>query len=233
MKCQQKSTKWGLFVSQLRWWERTPNVMANSEGQDWIFQARDWSSRARPAIYPEGPRIEKIHSRSNAWKNHSPTHEIFSFSLEIFIPRFENFILDWKKIQSRALFFCGQRGARNGNFILDWNFHSVLKAWFFQILPLEIEFFQSWGPLGTGVSRGPTGRKPRKSLPKSLPGPSGRESEKADRSCDLLRLLQGSFGPFGPKVQKESEKGSRGREAPGTLFGLFLDFGPEGPKWPL
>ena len=24
-KCQLKSTKWGLFISHLRWWERTPN----------------------------------------------------------------------------------------------------------------------------------------------------------------------------------------------------------------
>ena len=72
---------------------------------------------------PEGPGIEKIHSRSNAWKKHSPTQEIFILASNLH-SRFENFILDWK-FQSQALFFCGQRGARNENLILDWKFHSV------------------------------------------------------------------------------------------------------------
>ena len=91
------------------------------------------------AFYPEGPGIEKIHSRSNAWKNHSPTHEIFILAWNLH-SRFEIFILDWK-FQSQALFFCGQRGARNENFILDWEFHSVSKAWFFQDRLSRLNFF--------------------------------------------------------------------------------------------
>ena len=101
-----------------------------------------------PEANPEGPGIEKIHSRSNAWKNHSPTHKIFILAWN-FHSRFENFILDWK-FQSQALFFCGQRGARNENFILDWKFHSVLKAWFFQYRLSRLNFFNPgalWEPL--------------------------------------------------------------------------------------
>ena len=82
---------------------------------------------------PEGPRIEKIHSRSNAWENHSPqardSHSRLKFSFSV-----------WK-FQSRALCFCGQRGPRNEIFILDWNFHSVLKAWFFQYCLSRLNFF--------------------------------------------------------------------------------------------
>ena len=88
---------------------------------------------------PEGPGIEKNHSRSNAWKNHSPTHKIFILAWN-FHSRFENFILDWK-VQSQTLFFCGQRGARNEKNILDWTFHSVLKAWFFQYRLSRLNFF--------------------------------------------------------------------------------------------
>ena len=89
--------------------------------------------------FPEGPGIEKIHSRSNAWKNHSPTHEIFILAWN-FQSQFEIFILDWK-FQSQALCFCGQRGARNEIFILDWKFYSVLKAWFFQYCLSRLNFF--------------------------------------------------------------------------------------------
>ena len=118
-----------------------------------------WCLFARPQGGATGPLSrrrpqrargsKKIHSRSNAWKNHSPTHEIFILAWN-FHSRFEIFILDWK-FQSQALFFCGQRGARNENFILDWKFHSVLKAWFFSISPLEIEFFSILGPSGDSL----------------------------------------------------------------------------------
>ena len=55
---------------------------------------------------PEGPGIKQIHSRSNAWKNHSPTHEMFILACN-FHSRFGTFILDWK-VQSQALSFCSQ-----------------------------------------------------------------------------------------------------------------------------
>ena len=100
-------------------------------------QYQHWIKIGLP--FPEGPGIEKIHSRSNAWKNHSPTHEIFILAWN-FHSRFEIFILDWK-FQSRALFFCAQRGARNEKTILDWKFHSVLKAWFFQYRLSRLKFF--------------------------------------------------------------------------------------------
>ena len=91
---------------------------------------------------PEGPGIEKIHSRSNAWKNHSPTHEIFillkfSFSVWKFHSRLKISI-------PGPVFLRPERGP-------EWKFHSRLKISFriesliFSILPLEIEFFQSEG----------------------------------------------------------------------------------------
>ena len=100
---------------------------------------------------PRGPGDRtKIHSRSNTWrkkkKKHSPTHEIFILAWN-FHSWFEIFILDWN-FQSRALFFCGQRGARNETTILDWIFYSVLKAWFFQYCLSRFNFFNPgalWG----------------------------------------------------------------------------------------
>ena len=58
-----------------------------------------------------------------------------------FHSRFENFILDWK-FQSQTLFFCRQRGAwTEQKNILDWKFHSILKAWFFQDCLSRLDFF--------------------------------------------------------------------------------------------
>ena len=76
---------------------------------------------------------EKSNSRS---KKHSPAHErtILAWNLH---SRFEFFILAWKS-QSRALFFCGQRGARNEKDILDQGCLSRL-------------IFSSPGPSGAGT----------------------------------------------------------------------------------
>ena len=96
--------------------------------------------------FPRGPKIEKLILARAHEKIHTPTHARTIIAWK-FHSRFEMFILP-RKFQSQALLFCGQRGARNEKAILDWKFHSVLKAWFFSILPLEMEFFQSCGPLG-------------------------------------------------------------------------------------
>ena len=116
---------------------------------------------------PEGPRIEKMHSRSNAWKNHSPTHEIFILAWN-FHSQFEIFILDWN-FQSRALFFCSQRGARNEKTILDWKFYSALKAWFFQDCLSRLSFFN---PGALWEFRPPP---PKKIAPPPLPADALRD----------------------------------------------------------
>ena len=60
----------------------------------------------------------------------------FSFSVWNFHSRL--------KISIPGPVFCGQRGARNERTIPVWKFHSVLNNMIFSILPLEIEFVQSW-----------------------------------------------------------------------------------------
>ena len=64
-----------------------------------------------------------------------------------FHSRFESCILGLKisfsieNFNPRPCFSAAQRGARNENFILDWKFHSVLKAWFFQYCLSRLNFF--------------------------------------------------------------------------------------------
>ena len=65
----------------------------------------------------------------HARKNHSRLN--FVFSVWNFHSRL--------KFSIRGL-FCGQRGARNEKTILDWKFHSVLKAWFFQYCLSRLNF---------------------------------------------------------------------------------------------
>ena len=120
------------------WWIVFP--FSDNSGRDSLSSpVRDTIPTEIFTRQPRGPGDRKIHSRSNAWKNHSPTHEIFILAWN-FHARFEMFILDWK-FQSQTLFFCGQRGARNENFILDGKFHSVLKAWIFQDCLSRLDFF--------------------------------------------------------------------------------------------
>ena len=90
---------------------------------------------------PEGPEIEKNHSRSKAWKDHSPTLEIFVLAWKLH-SRFEIFIRAWKS-QSRALFFAAREGLGMKkpfsieNFISYWRldfFNISSRDWFFSIL---------------------------------------------------------------------------------------------------
>ena len=97
--------------------------------------------------FPEGPRIEKIHSRSNAWRKPFPharnvhSHLKFSFSVWNFHSRLKISI-------PGPVFLRSERGP-------EWKNYSRLKISFriesliFSILSLKIEFFQSWGPLGS------------------------------------------------------------------------------------
>ena len=143
--CRGNRASWGLKKSRDCLGSGKNRRRSRRESRD-FGALRPRTQRAR------GPK--KNHSRSNAWKKNPPlTHEIFILAWK-FHSRFEIFILDWKfQSQALSLFFCGQRGARNENFILE----SRLKISFriesliFSILPLEIDFFQSWGPLGNSM----------------------------------------------------------------------------------
>ena len=126
-----RKTRWVLFGTQIIGWE----------------ELTEFAPRNSVSPKPRGPGERKNSFSLEGMKKESiPTHETFILAWN-FHSRFEKFILDWK-LQSQALFFCGQGGA--------WNekTHSRLKMSFriesliFPIVPLEIEFFQSWGPLG-------------------------------------------------------------------------------------
>ena len=70
-------------------------------------------------------------------KKITPTHEIFIL-VWIFYSWFKIFIPVWN-VQSRALFFCGQRGARNTN---KFSIENVIPYWkLASILRFEIDFF--------------------------------------------------------------------------------------------
>ena len=114
-------------------------------------------------------------------KNISPMHERRTILAWNFHSRLEIFILTWK-FQSRALFFCGQRGARNEEINLNWKFHSVLKAWFFFRYCASRLIFINPGDLCEGFSSqaGKKGkhskfaRIPCKTRKKGIPPKQGR-----------------------------------------------------------
>ena len=76
-----------------------------------------------------------------------PPRTKFSFSLEIFILSLK-FSFSIENFNPRPCFSAARERP-------EWNFHSRLKISFriesliFSISPLEIDFFQSWGPLGS------------------------------------------------------------------------------------
>ena len=128
-----------LFGPIFRSWKKATAQFRSISGS---FAANPHSPRIWPWQSQRARRSKKFilaRTHEKKKKKHSLTHEIFILAWNVH-SRFEKFILAWK-FQSRALFFCGQRGARNEKTILDWKFHSVLKAWFFQYGLSRLIFF--------------------------------------------------------------------------------------------
>ena len=93
-------------------------------------------------LHPEGPEIEKIPSRS---KKNIPPRTKFSFSLEMFILGLEiSFLIE--SFNPRPCFSAAREGPgmKKNHSRLKISFRIEFSRW-----PLEIEFFQSWGPLGS------------------------------------------------------------------------------------
>ena len=183
---------------------------------------------------PEGPEIEKNHSRPNAWKtipharkNHSRLKS--SFSVSNFHPRLKYSI-------SGLVFLQSERGSEWKN-ILEWKCHSVLKAWFLQYCLSRLNFFNP-GPYGvvrkvlghhwpsTGVLENP-GKESEKGFPGG-PRPWGQKAQKRVEKWPFFKFFSGFWLVF----DSFSNFFSPGAERPRNPFSdSFRGFSRERPFW--
>ena len=110
--------------------------------------SRSGDVRVTPSDAQRAQRSKKVILARTHEKNHSTiplrTRTILAWN---FHSRFEMFIPAWK-FQSRAWFFCTQRGARNEKTILDWKVRSVLKELHFFNIASRDWIFSILGPSG-------------------------------------------------------------------------------------
>ena len=118
-----------------------------SDSEHPIFSPLSKNSRSTVLQVTQRARGSKKFILARTHEKTIPPRTKFSFSLEIFILGLK-FSFSIENFNLRPCFSAAREGP-------GMKFHSRLKISFriesliFSISPLEIEFFQSWGPLGT------------------------------------------------------------------------------------
>ena len=180
---------------------------------------KNGEQKGRPLVAQRGRGARNFHSRLK-----------FSFSVWKFHSRLKNSI-------SGPVFLRPERGP-------EWKFHSRLKISFriesliFSILPLEIEFFQSWGPLGNifwGKKKRPEVNFPSRGKVTNFPSFSHKKSfcsnpsfhgEKVAISRERESYFQGKIVPQreifrGPKTHPKSRNTKKNGAFKRTFFEKF------------